>query len=378
MEHRRAHADQRRGEQDHGIGVGARHQQQADQGEAHADHEGIGLGLLVGVEPDQRLQHRCGALEGERDQADLAEAQRVVLLEDGIERRHQRLHHVVEQVAEAQREDDREGRVVGRGRRCRGNCRRRRGRRSRRQGTIAHICTIADEVCGTTAAAASQRCSGPSMEPSVQSWCYLPSDGSRPTHPRHIHRCASPARPAAVEQIPSAGGRGARHHLDSRRPRSHPGRIGGGGAADQPAPAAHRRAGRPDRQRLSRRRRAGLVVLRPSHRSAGPQEAVQRHARCLSGGDRAHCLLVGLLELPLLPLPHRRGHRRRVLGHQLGDPGTDPGAPARPRRPRHQRQLLDRRGGRRAALGVAARSRLCSAPTWAGGSPSAAAPCSAW
>src|SRR4029450_4107585 len=64
------------------------------------------------------------------------------------------------------------------------------------------------------------------------------SPGARPTHPRHIHRCTSPARPAAVEPLPSAGGGGARHHLDPRRARSHAGRSGGGGAADAPAPAA--------------------------------------------------------------------------------------------------------------------------------------------
>jgi hypothetical protein len=60
------------GEQDHRIGGRLGHHRQADQREAHADHQGIGLGLLVGVHADDRLQHRRGELEGEGDQADLA------------------------------------------------------------------------------------------------------------------------------------------------------------------------------------------------------------------------------------------------------------------------------------------------------------------
>ena len=118
-------------------------------------------------------------------------------------------------------------------------------------------------------------------------------------------------------------------------------------AALQTSPRLHltRRAGRPDRQRLPDRRGAGLAVLRPSHRPARPQEAVQRDPRRLSRRDGGDRLLVELRELPVLPLPHRRGHRRRVFGDQLGDPGADPRAPARPHRPRDQRQLLGRRRG---------------------------------
>jgi MFS family permease len=73
--------------------------------------------------------------------------------------------------------------------------------------------------------------------------------------------------------------------------------------------------------------------------------------------DRGDGVVVELRELPVLPLPDRRGHRRRVFGDQLGDPGADPGPPARPHRPRDQRQLLARRRVRRAGLGAA-----CSIP----------------
>ncbi len=66
-----------------------RENQQADQREAHARHQRVGLRLPVGVEADHRLQHRGGELEGERNEADLAEGERVVVLEDRVERRHQ-------------------------------------------------------------------------------------------------------------------------------------------------------------------------------------------------------------------------------------------------------------------------------------------------
>ena len=135
-------------------------------------------------------------------------------------------------------------------------------------------------------------------------------------------------------------------------------------AALQTSPRLHltRRAGRPDRQRLSRRRGTGRAVLRPADRPARPQEALQRHARRLSGGHRGDRLLVELRELPVLPLPDRRRHRRRILGDQLGDPGADPGAGARPHRPGDQRQLLDRRGARARWSRCCCSIRRCSAP----------------
>ena len=56
-----------------------------------------------------------------------------------------------------------------------------------------------------------------------------------------------------------------------------------------------------------------------------------------------------------LPLLHRRGHRRRVLGDQLRDRRADPRARARRRRPHDQRLVLARHGRRRAALDRPAR-----------------------
>ena len=70
----------------------------------------------------------------------------------------------------------------------------------------------------------------------------------------------------------------------------------------------------------------------------------------------ATALSWNLCKLRAVPLSHRRRHRRRIRRDQLDHPGADPGARARLDRPRHQRQLLDRRGARRVRRDRAARS----------------------
>ncbi len=99
---------------------------QAGEGEEHADRERIRLRLAVGDDADHRLQQRRGELERQRDQADLGEVERVVRLQDRIDRRDQRLHGVVEEVREAQAADHRIGRPARR------RLRSRRGRQRRR------------------------------------------------------------------------------------------------------------------------------------------------------------------------------------------------------------------------------------------------------
>ncbi|MET3819469.1 hypothetical protein ABID76_002113 [Burkholderia ambifaria] len=74
---------------------------------AHPDRQRIGLRPLVRIEPDERLQQRCGDLVGQRDQADLRERQRELALEHRIDREDQRLDHVVEHVREADRAEHR-------------------------------------------------------------------------------------------------------------------------------------------------------------------------------------------------------------------------------------------------------------------------------
>ena len=103
MEHRRAHADQRHRAQNHGEGGRRCDQNQPDQGEGHAGRQRVRSRPAVGVESHQRLQQRRGELRGERDQADLAEIEVVGLLEQGIDGRDHRLHHVVQQMAKADR-----------------------------------------------------------------------------------------------------------------------------------------------------------------------------------------------------------------------------------------------------------------------------------
>ena len=85
----------------------------------------------------------------------------------------------------------------------------------------------------------------------------------------------------------------------------------------------------------------------------------------------------GLLDEPDVvlrrPVPHRRGHRRRVRRHQLRDRRADPGEVPRPGRHRHQRLVLGRRRRRRAADHPAARPDDRQHPARAGGSRSGSA-----
>ena len=203
----------------------------------------------------------------------------------------------------------------------------------------------------------------------------LPEPAS-PAHRRNRHSGA--ARPPAVEPLPHAGGGGARHHLDSRRARGDAGRLGRGRAEGKPGAAIHQRRRRPRGQRLSRRRGAGRAVLRLADRPARAQEAVLHHARGLSRRHRGDRAVVEFLELRAVSLPHRRRHRRRICRDQLDDPGADPRARARLDRSRHQRQLLDRRGARRARRHRAARSGRDRSGISAGGCASSSARCWRW
>ena len=85
---------------------------------------------------------------------------------------------------------------------------------------------------------------------------------------------------------------------------------------------------------------------------------------------------LGPLELRRLPVPHRRGHRRRVLGDQLGHRRADPRAGA------GHGSIWRSTAASGSALPSARRSRGAARPrscrpTWAGGWPSASAPSSA-
>ncbi|CAM2158991.1 hypothetical protein PT2222_50047 [Paraburkholderia tropica] len=122
MEHRRAAANQRGGDQQHAEARRDRHQQQAAEREAHADGQRIRHRALVRIDADERLQHRRRDLVRERDQADLRERQREVVLEHRIDGQDQRLDHVVEQVRKTDRTEHAVDRALHgrRGGRCGG------------------------------------------------------------------------------------------------------------------------------------------------------------------------------------------------------------------------------------------------------------------
>ena len=106
VKHRRADADHRRPDEQQAVASGGGENQQADEGRAHPGDQRKRFGVLVGVESDHRLQQRGGELEGQGEQADLAEIEAVVALQHRIDRGQERLHHVVQHVAEAQRDEN--------------------------------------------------------------------------------------------------------------------------------------------------------------------------------------------------------------------------------------------------------------------------------
>ena len=126
MEDRRADAEQGRTHEQMRIAVRHRQAEQACQGEHHPDRQRPGQLAPVGVQPDQRLQQRTRGLEGEGQQANLPERQVEAALEQRIDRRKQRLHRVVQQVAQGDDQQHRERRPRGRVRR-----RKRRGQAGR-------------------------------------------------------------------------------------------------------------------------------------------------------------------------------------------------------------------------------------------------------
>ena len=109
MEDRRAQPDQRRCDQDQVVTVGDRQQQQTAQAAAHGDRQGKRRRTLVGHHADHRLQQRSRHLERQCDKSDLPKVQPVGVLQDRIDRRDQRLIHVIEKVAQAQRYQDGKG-----------------------------------------------------------------------------------------------------------------------------------------------------------------------------------------------------------------------------------------------------------------------------
>ena len=183
--------------------------------------------------------------------------------------------------------------------------------------------------------------------------CHAGPDVAQP-HCRNRYSCAS--RPLAVEPVSHTGCRGARHHLDFRRPGSDARRRVVRRTESKPGAAIHQHRYRHCRQRLSRRRGARRAVFRLADRPARPQETVFHHAHRLPRRDCGHRLVVEFMDLRPVSFLHRRGHWRRICRDQFHHPGIGPRALSRMDRPLHQRQFLDWRRDRRGRLDRSARS----------------------
>lgn len=119
MEDGGADADECGGRKDKGEGGGDGEEQEADEGEDHADGEGEGHGPTVGIAADEGLEEGGEDLVGHGDEADLAEIEVEGALENRVHGGEQRLHHVVEHVADADgAEDSEEGLLFLVGHRC--------------------------------------------------------------------------------------------------------------------------------------------------------------------------------------------------------------------------------------------------------------------
>jgi hypothetical protein len=113
MEDGGAHPDEGHRSNDHreGGGLGEHHEPQ--QRGTHAGHQREGLRAFVRPMTHQGLQDGRRQLEGERDQSDLSVVQLEGILHQGVDRRDQRLHRVVQQVREGDGEKDRENGALG-------------------------------------------------------------------------------------------------------------------------------------------------------------------------------------------------------------------------------------------------------------------------
>ncbi len=119
MEDRRTEPNQHRAKDKHRIAVRVGQNDKAYERGSHADRQRIGQRASVGIHADQRLQQRSSPLESQGEQADLPEVEMVAVLQQRINRGKQRLHHIVDEMAQADRQNDGKDCSVG----ARGACR---------------------------------------------------------------------------------------------------------------------------------------------------------------------------------------------------------------------------------------------------------------
>src|SRR3954465_4573025 len=102
-------------------------------------------------------------------------------------------------------------------------------------------------------------------------------------------------------------------HVGCGWPGGHAGRNYWWSAQVEPAHVGL--AGRPVRDVLSDWRCAGRTVLWLGDGSPGKEEAIHRHATCISAGDRGNRVLMEFRELLRLPIYHGPWYRRRIRCH---------------------------------------------------------------
>ncbi len=107
MEYRRAPADEGDGQQDGKKAARRGEREESCEGETHSRGKGVGAGMEVGAPSHEGLQQRRGHLEYQRNDPDLGKGEAEVLFEQRVDRRNDRLHHVVEQVCGADHEENR-------------------------------------------------------------------------------------------------------------------------------------------------------------------------------------------------------------------------------------------------------------------------------
>src|ERR1700686_1641703 len=106
MKHGRANAHQPRRHQHGDVTRRQRQCYQTDQRDAHADRQKIRFVMFVAVQADPRLQQRCRECSGERNQSNLPEIQMKRVAQQRINRRQQRLHRVIQQMAKTDRQQN--------------------------------------------------------------------------------------------------------------------------------------------------------------------------------------------------------------------------------------------------------------------------------
>ena len=100
VEHGRAEAYDAHSQQYEQIVLGERKHEQSGEREAHADGECIGSRMAVGRESGEGLQNGGCHLKDERYDTYLGEREVELVLEDRIDRRNDRLYHVVQKVGD--------------------------------------------------------------------------------------------------------------------------------------------------------------------------------------------------------------------------------------------------------------------------------------